>query len=315
MKVLIAYDGSECSDIAINNLQSAGLPDTVQVLVISAADTFIPEDDETETETHPVVMKHIDRARQHAQEAVDNAKEAAERAKDKIQAIFPNWQIEARSQADSPAWAIVTTADSWQADLIIGGSHGYGFFHRARLGSVSEKILTEAKCSVRIAKKAEHPTNDPLRIVLAYDGSEDADLALNELIRRNFPRSTQIHVVSSIDLRMVTAMSYMSVFAEELLAATHDEDDALFRKMAEQAATKLRAAGYDASAHIMEGDPKKKIIKHAEEWQADAIMAGAHGTTRAERFLMGSVSSAIASRAHCTVEIVKPKYVRAERED
>ena len=42
MKLLIAYDGSECADSAIDGLRQAGLPDEADAVVISAADVFVP---------------------------------------------------------------------------------------------------------------------------------------------------------------------------------------------------------------------------------------------------------------------------------
>lgn len=306
MKILIAYDGSDCSDIALNDLANAGLPTNCEALVVCAADTFMPEVEGKE-DIHPAMRQRIESGREHAHVAIDKAMASALAAREKLQVMFPEWKIETSAPADSPAWAIVTAVEEWGADLAVVGSHGYGFFHRARLGSVSEKVVLEARCSVRVAKKAEHPVNDPLRIVLGYDGSDDAKSALQAMLARNYPQGTQVHVLSALDLRMVTAISYLSVFTEELLEATRDDDNALIHKLADGAAEQLRAKGLDATAFVLEGDPKKLITEHAEEWQADSIIVGAHGSTRTERFLMGSVSSAITSRAHCTVEVVRLK--------
>ncbi|MCV4785306.1 universal stress protein, partial [Escherichia coli] len=54
--------------------------------------------------------------------------------------------------ADSPAWGIIKRADEWQPDLIVVGSHGRTAIERFVLGSVSQKVLYEARCSVRIAR-------------------------------------------------------------------------------------------------------------------------------------------------------------------
>lgn len=305
MKLLIAYDGSECSDMALTDLRNAGLPEQAEALIISAADTFLPDGDEKE-EIPDALKSVIMKARAHAQEAVDIARQNSLRAAEKLQALFPKWTIATSARADSPAWAIINTSEEWHPDMIVVGSHGYGFFHRARLGSVSEKVLLEARCAVHVAKKTEHTTNTPLRIVLGYDGSDDAKAALRSLATRSFPSGTQVHVISAMDLRMVTAIGYLSVFTEELLDITRDDDLAVVQKLVDNAVAELRTHGFDATGIVDEGDPKKVLVKHAEEWQADLIVVGAHGTTRTERFLMGSVSSAITSRAHCSVEVIRP---------
>ena len=42
MKILIAYDGSDSSDAALEDLKSAGLPKTAETTVVSLADVFLP---------------------------------------------------------------------------------------------------------------------------------------------------------------------------------------------------------------------------------------------------------------------------------
>jgi len=42
MKILIAYDGSECADAALEDLKSAGLPKTAEAIVMTLADVFLP---------------------------------------------------------------------------------------------------------------------------------------------------------------------------------------------------------------------------------------------------------------------------------
>jgi nucleotide-binding universal stress UspA family protein len=305
MKVLIAYDGSDCSDIAINDLRHAGLPAQCEALIVCAADTFIPEVEGKE-DIHPALRERIEKAREHAHAALAVAEENGERAKQQLLTIFPNWSVSVSARADSPSWAVVNAIEEWNADLAVVGSHGYGFFNRARLGSVSEKVVLEARCSVRIAKKPEHAPNTPLRIVLGHDGSDDAKAALDSLLSRSYPQGTEVRVISALDLRMVTALGFLSVFTEEMLELTRDDDHAIVQRLVDDAVAKLREKGFDAKGIVEEGDPKKILVKHAEEWQADTIVVGAHGATRTERFMMGSVSSAITSRAHCSVEVIRP---------
>jgi nucleotide-binding universal stress UspA family protein len=54
---------------------------------------------------------------------------------------------------DSPRDAIVEEAERRGADLIVVGSHGYRGPERALLGSVSQAVATQAKCSVEIARR------------------------------------------------------------------------------------------------------------------------------------------------------------------
>jgi nucleotide-binding universal stress UspA family protein len=87
---------------------------------------------------------------------------------------------------------------------------------------------------------------------------------------------------------------------------TGDEDNLdQVRQIFEPSAAKLRAAGLDASVEIRRGNPKDEIIEEAEGWGADSIFVGAKGMRGIDRLLIGSVSSAVSARAHCSVEIVR----------
>jgi nucleotide-binding universal stress UspA family protein len=313
MKLLLGYDGSDCSETTLMDLAYAGLPEDVEVHVLSVADTFIPEVQTAETAVHPLMIHQVTHAHAHATRALERAHSQATRAREQLTEAHPNWKVTASVVADAPAWALVTAVEDMGIDLLVVGSHGYGMFDRFLLGSVSQKVLTEARCSVRIVRRTPRTDTSARRIILGYDGSDDANTALDALLARAWPEGTEVHIISAVDLRMITAISYLSVFVDELLTATEEEDHAIIKRLSDQAVEKLRAAGLIAKSLTAEGDPKKMILKHAEEWQADMIFLGAHGTTRTERFLIGSVSSSVAARAHCTVEVVRSKHTSPSR--
>ena len=59
---------------------------------------------------------------------------------------------------------------------------------------------------------------------------------------------------------------------------------------------------------VIDGTPKVVIIEEAERWEADLIVIGCHGYGPLRRFLLGSVSQAVAIYAPCSVEIVRSHY-------
>jgi nucleotide-binding universal stress UspA family protein len=87
-----------------------------------------------------------------------------------------------------------------------------------------------------------------------------------------------------------------------------DPDDAAWaRRMLAEAVARLHRAGLTASPILLEGDPRRALVDEAERWGADSIFVGARGLSAVERFLLGSVSAAVASRAHCSVEVVRTR--------
>ena len=94
----------------------------------------------------------------------------------------------------SAAWELVSKADRWKPDLIVVGSHGRTALGRFVLGSVSQRVLTEALCSVRIARGRVDEPNSPVRIIVGTDGSRPSEEALKAVapLKTEFNRNTEM---------------------------------------------------------------------------------------------------------------------------
>ncbi|MCI0423122.1 MAG: universal stress protein [Acidobacteria bacterium] len=300
MKILIAYDGSSCADAALVDLQRAGLPGDVEALVISVADVWLwPGSNQAAAESSSAMleMASVTRARQRALQAVEEARALALQGSERVGTKFPSWTVQAEAYGESPAWAIIRKAHDWKADLVVVGSHGRSAFGRLILGSVSQKVVTEASRSVRVGRGRVLPSNSPVRIVIGVDGSPGSEVAVRAVTGRSWPASSQARVIGVLDSMMVTAMEQ----DEEV-----DQDEwAWARKRVEASEETLRASGLVVSSVVKEGDPKQVLIDEAEQWEADCIFVGARGLRSFERFLLGSVSTAVVARAHCSVEVVR----------
>lgn len=97
MKILIAYDGSDSADTAIDGLQRAGLPDeNVEALVVSVSEVWLPEParDELLDDTFPLQIPHgLKEARERSAHVMEEAEGFAERGSKRVQQIFSQWQI------------------------------------------------------------------------------------------------------------------------------------------------------------------------------------------------------------------------------
>ncbi|MEK7723015.1 MAG: universal stress protein, partial [Acidobacteriota bacterium] len=83
----------------------------------------------------------------------------------------------------------------------------------------------------------------------------------------------------------------------------------VFETIGKGAVKQLQDSGLKAELVILQGNPKQEIVAEAERFGADCIYLGATKfDNKFERFLLGSVSSAITARAHCSVEVVRPNY-------
>ncbi|HEY7160759.1 MAG TPA: universal stress protein, partial [Acidobacteriota bacterium] len=81
-------------------------------------------------------------------------------------------------------------------------------------------------------------------------------------------------------------------------------ENAWLKEIIDAQSEKLRNVGLRTSTIIEEGNAKQILLQFADQWKADCIFVGARGLTRIGRFLLGSVSTAISTRAHCSVEVI-----------
>ncbi|HKX33559.1 MAG TPA: universal stress protein, partial [Blastocatellia bacterium] len=74
---------------------------------------------------------------------------------------------------------------------------------------------------------------------------------------------------------------------------------------AEQRVRQSLGAALEIIPKVVEGHTVSRILEEAESWGADLIVLGSHGYRGLTRFLLGSVSNAVATHAKCSVEIVR----------
>lgn len=304
MKILIGYDGSECADLALLDLQRAGLPENAEAHVLTVAEVWLPADDARSESELATLPKSVRNARERALREVEHAAKEAADAAERLRRSHPAWVVTSDSVAQSPAWGILNKASAWNADLVVVGSHGKSALGRFILGSISQKVLTESRCSVRIARGRPVAADEPIRLLVAFDGSDDAARAIDGLLERSWPAATEVTLVSVTDPVVASSRPPLSggrewgdeAFASEIEWVSHAHKEQRSR---------LSSAGLIASSSILDGDPRRIIPSLADELNADCIFLGARGLNSIERFLIGSVSAAIASRAHCTVEVAR----------
>ncbi|HEX8138346.1 MAG TPA: universal stress protein [Pyrinomonadaceae bacterium] len=309
MKVLVAYDGSECADAVLDDLKRAGLPHTLEAVVLAAADVFIPpsEKDESGEATHYYVTPGIRRAHEHAARELEEARRLVETAGERLKTDFPAWEVRAEAHADSPAWAVIKRGDEWRPDLIVVGSQGHARLGgRLILGSVSQRVLYEARCSVRVARKpGTTDVNSPVRIVIGTDGSPDAGAAIEAVAARSWPNGSEARIISALDTVVAVTPDDSQPSAVKWLEGGDEEEADWLRQVFEPSAERLRSAGLDASVLLRKGNPKRVLVEEAAEWGADSIFVGAKGLRGIDRLLLGSVSAAVAGLAPCSVEVVR----------
>lgn len=297
MRLLIAYDGSGYAEAALEDLLRAGLPEQVEALVLSVADAYLPPVPQSEYEY--ASNKQAAGLSEWALRELKREEELALRARLRLQSLFPTWQVGSEARLGSPARNIIDRAEEWKAALIVLGARGHSALDRLVLGSVSQRVATEAHCSVRIARRSQQKGAHPLRLLIGVDGSPDSEAAVHTVATRLWPAQTEVRLITSI------GPFY------HLTGAAIEEEKKRARKLQEPLEDELLEAGLAVSTLISGEDPRRVIVSEAEEWKADSIFVGTKGLGRVGRFLLGSVSTAVVARAHCSVEIVRVEESRS----
>lgn len=307
-RILVAYDGSEGAEAALEDLMNAGLPENTEALVLSVADVFLPPPGTEDPSIPDFLQVHVESGWSIAAQMLEDAKLMAERGARKLKAHFPGWAVQWEGIADSPAWGIVQTARARKPDLIVLGARGLSMLGRVTLGSISQVVLAEAPCSVRIVHRHPKETVSPVRIVAGIDGSSFSEAVLKEICSRHWRKGSAIHLVTALDARIKTALAG----GESKIGKWFKREDKNGRewaaRMLKHYSRDLKKHGLAVTQLVRDGDPKRVLLEEAEEWGADCIFIGVRGLSAVQKFFIGNVSSGIPARAHCTVEIVRAPF-------
>lgn len=144
MKVLIAIDDSAYSDAAINYVMDQCWPKNTEFRIVNIVEPMymayaggymggtVPYEDELAKQNSKMIHKYIEKLKKCIGD--------------------PTAQVDGQVQIGPVALCILELAKSWEADLIVVGSHGRKGFQKFFLGSVAEKIARHATCSVEVVK-------------------------------------------------------------------------------------------------------------------------------------------------------------------
>lgn len=154
MRILLAIDGSQCSDVAVAEIARRPWPQNSELKVLTVVEP-LPVTAMTETWTLPT-----DYYDQWEKAVEDAAREIIEKALAKLRASPEALEITTEIVKGHPRDVILEAARRYQADLIVVGSHGYRGLKRLWLGSVSQAVASHADCSVEIVRSREASAGD-----------------------------------------------------------------------------------------------------------------------------------------------------------
>jgi len=150
MKILIPIDGSKYSQGALDAVSKI-VKNGDELRVISVVEPHYPIAAEPFSVSAEFYTKLEEDERRQADELVVKSVE-------KLKSQVGNSSAVTHEVLNGvPSRVIVEEAEKWKADLIVLGSHGYGFWQRTWLGSVSDAVIHHSPCSVYLVKPLHSP--------------------------------------------------------------------------------------------------------------------------------------------------------------
>src|SRR5919112_2287951 len=147
----------------------------------------------------------------------------------------------------------------------------------------------------------------PTKVLLATDGSKEADLATTTTAADLAEKTnSELHIVTvSEDPYLATDFTlHFPEAAERHRQQLRKEVQAMLDRQVQRV---QEAGGKVAQTHLKVGRADDKIVLLAEELGAGLVVMGSRGQGGIRRALMGSVSSSVIEHAHCPVMVVRPE--------
>lgn len=190
-----------------------------------------------------------------------------------------------------PAQQILDKVELGSYDLTVMGAGSSNWLGNLLLGSTSMRVLHASESSVMVVHRL-NDERDKVQILLATDGSPDAELAVRTLLALAHPDKAEVQIISVADLMPASAAQYDDwIPTEEVL--DHLQSKAVMA--VDQAAQPLIDAGFAVAVDTPTGDPARRILELAKF--VDLVVVGSRGLGPVGRLALGSVSDQVARLA------------------
>src|SRR5687768_13573904 len=249
MRVLVATDGSEAADRAIDLTSSMAWPAGTQIRVVTAIEPIPPVPAAEWAGPHPPLDDTYPLEAETAATAILDGACAA--------LAHTSAEVSGQTLRGRPATSILESARAFGADLVIVGSRGHGTIASMLLGSVGAEVADLADCPVLIAR-SQYLT----RAVLGVDESEFSRVA--EKVVAEWPIFAKVAVevthVTQTALPWMVALGPGVAMQPEIGPDEYEAVGAATRR--------LKEAGRHAFGRMVVGDPAAGLLLTAEEAQA-----------------------------------------------
>jgi len=294
-RIVVGVDFSPGSEVATERASELATSHGAELVLVHAG--AVAEAPDVPASMQPTVDAYLDVLRDTL--ASDRARLDALQAKLVAAGVQVSHVVVDRDADD----ALVETATEIGADLVITGARDLSSARRWLLGSVAEKVVRAAPCSVLCARAGD-PDRGFSRIVVGTDYSEGATLALARAVDVAEPGAT-IDVVHCFQLGLwpgagVPSTDVVDAYRELRAELTRDAE-----ARGRAAIARFADAKVTFRIALREDNPREALRAVAAEVHADLIVVGSHGRRGLRRWLVGSVAESVISDSPCSVLVAR----------
>lgn len=138
------------------------------------------------------------------------------------------------------------------------------------------------------------------KILVAIDGSEPANRALEAAIEEAGVWNAEVHVIYVVESGLFSSLP-MDNTLEVIYSVLQKEGEEIL----ESARKKADAAGISLTTHLRQGHAGSQIVSLAEELGIDLIVLGSYGKSGVDRLLLGSVTDYVVQNSPITTTVVR----------
>ncbi len=300
MKLLLAVDGSECSERAARFLTRFDFSPRDEIIILHSI-SEIPYDDDS----YANIRRHMKRVAPHILQSAANILGP-------VRANIVRQEVEGY-----PDSTIIEEAENAHAELIVMGTRGITGIKSMFIGSSTRAVAINSRIPVLVTRLPQWKPSEKMRVLLATEGSPSAVAAADLLTSMPLRDDTEIMITTVVkkalsDIPKQFAAEINETIKDDVAKIENNEYEHA-RKITGQAAACLNKRFARTEEKIGAGDPSMEILKAAEQYRADIVAVGGRGL-KGMKGMMGSVSRRVLGHAQCPVLIGKAAQPAADEQ-
>lgn len=291
MHIMLALDDSRYAETVVHWMKVFPPPFGARLTLVHVLEPLdLPEEP---------TMKSTLRRRQHAdaEEFLARASRALDKSYSEVRYVI----IEG-----FPVYEMLKAIREYRPDVVVSGTRGLRGAKGLALGSVSQRLLNYAPCSVMLVP-SRIPSGRRFKVLLATDGSRGAKEAARFLrLLPDLKEVTVLTAVKPVEARDLLAFGDTAKQGPRALRAEVSRSRrAVAQKALEDTLRVLRPSALTLKTRTVTGHPAEAIPRQAKKEKCSLLVIGSRGLTGTMAMALGSVSLAVAQSAPCPVLVVK----------